>query len=106
MKRVYTTESLPMVWHMRNVLEQHDIETVIRNDKLFSVAGEVPVTECLPEIWVKNMLDFERAERLINELENSPEILGEDWDCGTCGESNGSNFHVCWNCQTADTREA
>lgn len=97
MKRVYTTDSVAMAWHMRNVLEQHDIGAEVRNDKLYSVAGELPIHECQPEVWVRP-LDFRRAEQIIAELESSS-AAGPEWACGQCRESNFDNFDICWNCQ-------
>lgn len=100
MKRVYTADSVAMAWHMRNVLEQHDIGAQVRNDNLYSVAGEVPIHECQPEVWVKP-LDFRRAEQIIRELEqsNSARQEGPDWTCSHCQESNFDTFDICWNCQ-------
>lgn len=99
MKRVYTSDSVPMAWHVRNVLQQHDITTTLKNDKLYSVSGEIPFTECMPEVWVRNDLDFLRAQQIISELEAAPEVDGEDWVCTGCGESNTVTFEICWNCQ-------
>ncbi len=103
MKRVYVADSVPMAWHISNVLEQYGIEALIKNDRLYSVAGEVPVNECLPEVWVKNDLDYSRAERILRELESSPKAEEKEWVCGACGEENGGNFDLCWNCQHART---
>ena len=108
MKRVYTSYSVPMAWHVRNVLQQHEIVTTLKNDKLFAVSGERPFTECMPEVWVINDLDAARAKRIISELETDEEVLGEDWTCAGCGEVNTASFEFCWNCQAefeADVRE-
>ena len=100
MKKVYSTEILANAWNIKNVLEQHDIEAVIKNENLFSVSGEVPFLECLPEVWVKP-LDFARAEQLIAELDNSSQEVGPDWTCVGCGESNLSNYSICWSCESS-----
>lgn len=99
MKRVYATDSVPMAWHMANVLEQHGIHALVKNEQLYSVAGEVPINECMPEVWVKNNLDSVRAQQIIQELE-SPQIIQEaSWRCNGCGEENAGSFDLCWNCQ-------
>ena len=100
MKKVYSTEILANAWNIKNVLEQHDIEAVIKNENLFSVSGEVPFLECLPEIWVKP-LDFVRAEQIIADLDTSSEEAGPDWVCASCGESNLSNYAVYWSCESS-----
>lgn len=105
MKRVYSAHSVTMAWHIKNVLTQHDIDATVENDQLYSIAGETPFTECMPEVWVKNRLDFSRAERIIRELETSTESDGPDWICSNCDENNAPIFAICWNCQQASTRE-
>ena len=105
MKKVYSTEILANAWNIRNVLEQHDIEAEVRNENLFSVSGEVPFIECMPEVWVKSLYSA-RAEQIIAEIENSIEVKGPDWFCPDCGESNTINFAVCWNCERSDVEPA
>ena len=104
MKRVYTADSIAMAWHIRNVLEQHDIASTVRNDKLYSVAGELPVTECLPEVWVSHNADAERAEQIVHDLNFNEEEL-PDWKCTACSEDNAGNFTICWNCQKPNNKE-
>lgn len=101
MQKVYSTEILANAWNIRNVLEQHDIEAEVRNENLFSVSGEVPFIECLPEVWVKSLYSA-RAEKIIAELENSEDENGPDWLCTDCGESNATNFAACWSCGRSD----
>jgi hypothetical protein len=104
MKRVYTADSIAMAWHIRNVLEQHDIASTVRNDKLYSAAGELPVTECLPQVWVSHNLDVKRAEQIVYDLNFDEEEL-PDWKCTACSEDNAGNFDICWNCQKPNNKE-
>ena len=99
-KKVYSTEILANAWNIRNVLEQHDIAAVVKNENLFSVSGEVPFLECLPEVWVKPLY-FERAKQIIAEIENVAEEQGPDWLCAACGEPNPSNYSICWSCESS-----
>jgi len=100
MKKVYSTEILANAWNIRNVLEQHDIESVVKNENLFSVSGEVPFLECLPQVWVKPLY-FARATQIIAEIESSSIERGPDWTCVDCGESNLSNYSICWKCESS-----
>ena len=100
MKRVYSSEILANAWNIKNVLEQNDIEAVIKNENLFSVSGEVPFIECMPEVWVKPLY-FERAKQIIAELGDMSEEDGPDWTCAGCGESNLSNYSICWSCNSS-----
>ena len=101
MKKVYRTEILANAWNIRNVLEQHDIQSVVKNENLFSVSGEVPFLECMPEVWVKPLY-FSRAIQIIAEIENSSEECGPDWNCSSCGEANLGNYSICWSCENSD----
>lgn len=108
MKRVYSADSVAMAWHIHNMLEYHGIATVLRNMNLFSVAGELPVSECLPEVWVSNDLDFRYAEQLVQEVNQpqSAELAGEpDWQCPSCHENNAATFDICWQCQMSRHQE-
>ena len=100
MKRIYTADNVAMAWHIRNILEQHDIYAEVKNEKIYSIAGETPITESLPEVWVKPFYT-KRAEEIIREhtLPNNTE--GEDWVCGKCNEDNAPSFNICWNCLTS-----
>jgi len=99
MKQVYTADSVPMAWHMANVLEYHGIQALVKNDKLYSVAGEIPFIECLLEVWVQNDQDYIRAGQIIKELESTAKTEEPDWHCRACAEENAGNFDLCWNCQ-------
>lgn len=101
MKRVYTADSVAMAWHVKNVLEFNNIDSIIRNEGLMSIAGEVPFVECQPEVWVLNDLSFSLAENLIKEIEAGPTIEGADWICRSCKESNLASYGICWNCQSS-----
>lgn len=101
MKRVYTADSVAMAWHVKNVLEFHDIDAIVKNEGLLSIAGEVPVTECQPEVWVLNDLYVALAEKLIRELESEPAMVADDWICKHCAESNLGSYGICWNCQSS-----
>ena len=89
-----------MAWHIKNVLENSAIPAVVKNEQLFSAVGEIPVTECMPEVWVLNPDNFAKAEALIAQVQQENDNPGADWICSTCQESNGGNFEICWSCQT------
>ena len=109
MKKVYSNNNIALVWHVKNMLEQQGIEVITRNDRLYSIAGEIPVTECMGEVWVVNALYYQYAERLVDEMEN-PEVEESrdvaDWTCNACGEQIASTFAVCWNCQALPGKES
>ncbi len=101
MKRVYTADSAAMAWHIKNVLEHNNIDAIVKNEGLLSIAGEVPITECQPQVWVLNNLYVKLAEQLIQDIVGGQQVEGPDWVCNTCKESNLASFAICWNCQSS-----
>ncbi|MFT4861076.1 MAG: hypothetical protein ACI95C_000277 [Pseudohongiellaceae bacterium] len=106
MKRVYTADSSAMAWHIKNILEHNNIPAVVKNELLSSIAGEMPITECQPQVWVLNNLYFKLAEQLIKEAVGGEAIEGPDWFCRQCHENNLANFAICWNCQSSIDEES
>ena len=101
MKRLDTHESLAYVGHLKNLLEQSAITCFIRNDQLSGGLGEIPFLDCLPELWVTRDEDLARAEAVLGAVKNAPAEC-EEWRCTLCGESNGGQFALCWQCGGAD----
>ena len=103
MRKIYSNNNVALVWHVKNMLQQQGIEVEIRNDRLYSVAGEIPVSECMGEVWVINALNYQTAERLVGEMEIlcMPEF--DSWVCHACGEEVDGAFALCWNCQATPT---
>ena len=97
MKKLTSSESLVTINHFKNVLASEGIASQIRNEFLGGIAGEMPVDQVWPELWVVNDLDYDRAKQLIDAaiIEESPR---EPWQCRRCGEENEGQFAVCWIC--------
>ncbi len=100
MKRVYSSPVSLMVGHLRNILEAEGIRCFVKNEFLAGGAGELPPTECWPELWVERAIDYERAERLVRETLEAGANTGGSWTCPGCREVLQSQFMVCWNCGT------
>ena len=97
MKKLTSADSLITINHYKNLLGSEGIPTVIRNEHLGSILGEMPFTEVWPELWVRNDLDHDRAMQLIN-AEIADESPTASWRCGQCGEENEGQFAACWQC--------
>lgn len=101
MQRLYTADNLAMAEHLRAVLAQEGIKTVIKNQYLSGGIGELPVLDCLPELWLLNPAQARRAEAVIAELTRPAAQAG--WCCPGCAEFIEGQFGQCWNCgRTAD----
>ena len=97
MKKLTTAPLLITVTHFKNLLESEGIACRIRNEHLGSIAGEMPLGEIWPELWIVNELDFDRAKQLIDGAAED-ESPSRPWRCKRCGEENEGQFAVCWNC--------
>ncbi len=96
MKRVYEAPSVIWAGHIKNVLEQHGIDCIVRNAFLGGGVGELPPSEALPEVWVMEDADYARARELLMAVLEAPP--GRDWCCPRCGESIEGQFGACWSC--------
>ena len=99
MQLVYTNENFTSVALLQMFLAEHGIECQIRNQHSSSVMGEVPFFSVWPELWTLDEHAV-RAKELIRDFEH-PKDTGEDWLCNRCGETNYSNFEICWQCESA-----
>lgn len=100
MKKLTTSPSIITINHFKNVLESEGIPCQIRNEYLGGIAGEMPLQEVWPELWIVREMDYDRAKQLIDEaiVDESP---ADAWRCSKCGEQNEGQFAACWNCGTA-----
>jgi hypothetical protein len=99
LKLVFTAEDSIYLHHLRNILEAQGIECVIKNERLSSLAGEIPNQDCWPELWVIESAQVSRAKQFIETSQQNPEADSQ-WICENCGEEHSSRFTDCWNCQS------
>jgi hypothetical protein len=97
MKKLTSSESLVTINHYKNVLDSEGVASVIKNAILGGIAGEMPLDQVWPELWVVNDLDYDRAKQLID-VDIADESPMASWKCRKCGEQNEGQFAACWNC--------
>ncbi|RCV89137.1 DUF2007 domain-containing protein [Billgrantia montanilacus] len=97
--RVFAHSNALLVSHVRNVLAAADIPVELRNLTLGGGAGELPLGECEPEVWVAPH-NRARAESLIRDAMADSDDR-PDWTCPGCGETLEGVFESCWQCGTA-----
>jgi hypothetical protein len=95
MKRVYRAASLLQVAHARNVLISAGIECELRNIYLAGAAGDLPMMETWPQVYVAEA-DEQRALRALARAQTSQ--AGASWICEECGENLEPQFTCCWRC--------
>jgi hypothetical protein len=84
---------------LRQLLAMNGIRAHVFNENMQGAVGEVPVDSALPQLWIEDERDEERALALLrrNEVErNQP----GSYFCRTCKEENPATFELCWNCGT------
>ena len=67
MKRVFTSHDPILAGYLRAVLVEHGIGCIVKNEYLLGGAGELPPSECWPEVWVVEDGDEARARALVEE---------------------------------------
>jgi hypothetical protein len=77
-----------------DALTAEGIEASVQRQYLGSAAGELPPDQCLPEVWIKNGDQEDRAKLVLHDLRHMPQ---HRWFC-TCGELVEGGFQECWNC--------
>lgn len=94
--RAFAHSNALLVSHVHNVLTAAGIPAELRNMTLGGGAGELPLGECEPEVWVAPH-NLARAEALIRQaLEGTSDCPA--WTCPGCGERLEGAFDTCWNC--------
>lgn len=95
--RVFAHTNALLVSHMHNLLRAAGIPAELRNMTLGGAAGELPLGECEPEVWVAPH-NAERAQALIRRSQEGEAAPSPDWDCPRCGERLEGAFDACWRC--------
>ncbi len=96
MKLLYSSSNALVVTHLRNLLESEGMACRMKNEFLYSAAGEIPPTEIWPEIWVDES-DLERAQAIIDAALADKSGLPK-WQCSECKEWSEGQFTACWRC--------
>jgi len=99
MIKVFENFDFSRVGQMQSLLESQGIKTFMRNQYSSSVVGDLPFVEVVPQLYVLEDNDLERAIELLR-LDLPVEDAGEDWVCPECGIDVEGNFARCWKCGT------
>ncbi len=97
MQLLYSSLNLLEIHHLKNLLETERIRCHIKNELLSRLAGEIPFTECAPQLWLLDERDLERARRIVADFGRGG-AAAPPWHCPDCGESLEGQFSACWHC--------
>lgn len=101
MKKIYSSHDGAMIDYLQKTLASEGIESVLKNQYLAGGAGELPPTECWPEIWVTDEAHATAAHTIIDDLLTQwPQQVEQHtiWHCPACGTENEAQFTACWQC--------
>ena len=98
MKKIYGSHDPILVAQLRQMLEANHIACITRNDFLMGAAGELPPTECWPELWVLEDAQQGRAQELVTAYLDAGDASPGSWTCARCGEQVEAPFSQCWRC--------
>lgn len=99
MIKVFEDFDIALVGRYQSVLESMGIATFMKNQFGTSGAGELPFIEVIPQLWVLNDSEAERAAALIDELrESAGNEPAQAWVCPLCGTEIEPEFTQCWKC--------
>lgn len=98
MKRLTTAPNLALATLWADLLTHAGVPTSVQRQYASSIAGEVPPDQTLPELWVMDADQLERARTLLHELQHPPH---RRWVCPGCAELIDGPFEQCWNCGAA-----
>jgi hypothetical protein len=87
--------ALAVLW--ANLLRGQGIDASVQRYYSSGIAGEIPVDQALPEVWVDDA-HLERARSLLSALQRP---TWRHWSCPQCGEAIDGPFEECWQCGTA-----
>ena len=88
----------PQAILLRDVIAEEGIDCLVRNADLAMAIGEIPLTECFPELWVIDDEAFPRARLLLEGWLANGHKDEPDWQCPKCGEALEGHFGACWSC--------
>lgn len=86
------------VQRIRDVLQSCGIECMVRGELLSGVAGDVPATECVPELWLINDNQLLEAQQVLEAWRSDSGQVHSAGHCLGCGEMLDPQFDSCWRC--------
>lgn len=77
-----------------DALSAEGIASSVQREFLAGGMGELPPDQCLPEVWIRDPREEDRAREVLHHLQHVPQ---RRWLCA-CGELVEGGFEQCWNC--------
>jgi len=100
MRKIFEHPAYHEVGLYESILNGQGIDTVIKNQNVSSLSGEVPFAAAYPELWILDDGRYDEALALLQEFRERSvqETPSADWACPQCGEMVPGTFYSCWKC--------
>ncbi len=98
MKKLLAAPNLWLATLWADQLESAGISANVQRAYASGIAGEIPVDQALPEVWVRDDSERDRALALLEDWQRLPHRV---WACTQCQEIVEGPFEQCWNCGAA-----
>lgn len=85
---------------LKSMLDDESIACMIRNESLSVAKGDIPASECVPELWIVDDKDYDKAQLILEEWKRSDAEPRSSWMCPQCNEPSEGQFSSCWKCGT------
>jgi hypothetical protein len=95
MKRLTRAPNLAIATLWADLLTNAGVAATVQRMYASSIAGELPPDQALPEVWISDDGELERARTLLDELRHP---VHRHWVCRACHERVDGPFEQCWNC--------
>ncbi|HTR43630.1 MAG TPA: DUF2007 domain-containing protein [Pseudomonadales bacterium] len=100
MKVIFSSPNLVEITELKDMLEAAGIACFISNEASSKLAGGIPMSETLPELWIEDDARLAEAEQIKRDWQSPPPVTGAPWICPKCGEKSEAQFTSCWKCGT------
>lgn len=101
MEKIFASPNPGEISELRFVLENAGIVCLMRNEISASLFPEVPMSECTPELWIRDDEFLAKALELKRTWQSAEPVTGSNWVCLQCGETCEPQFTSCWKCGAA-----
>jgi hypothetical protein len=65
MQKVYSSVNFTMVYHVKNILATHGIESLVTGEHLAFTAGGVPPSDAWVDLWVLDERQLKKAQKIL-----------------------------------------
>lgn len=103
MKRLVQAPNLALATLWVDLLHAAGMAANVQRAYASGIAGQIPPDQALPEVWVMDAADHERARALLHEATHRPH---RHWCCRACAAQVEGPFEQCWNCGAMEDARA